>query len=225
MKDQNIQVVKDYVEQVFNQKRLERFFDYIAEECILHSVPYVGLGLSPDDTSGVSIVIRDIARGGPADGKLQVGDVIRRARDANGDWRTFDELRLRLWGQGKLGAPVTLTVQRGGQELEITLQRGRVEGFDSKAEDTLWIWEEFLTKDFPDLTCEINLIFGEGDLVAYFATNTGTCSTFHQSVIWTECNILRLEKGRVVEWWGVEDTQSQMLQQGFRLLEPEKETV
>jgi len=52
MKDQNIQVVKDYVEQVFNQKRLERFFDYIAEECILHSVPYVGLGLSPDDTSG-----------------------------------------------------------------------------------------------------------------------------------------------------------------------------
>jgi predicted ester cyclase len=225
MKDQNIQIVKEYIEQVFNQKRIERIFDYIAEECIFHSPPYVGIGLIPDSTSGERIVIQEIARGGPADGKLQIGDVITRARDANGDWQTFDELHLRLWGQGKLGAPVTLTVLRGDKELEYTIMRGRIEGFDNKAEDTIWMWEEYLTKEFPDLTCEINLIFGEGDQVAYFATNTGTNSTFHQTVIWTECNILRLEKGRIVEWWGVEDTQSQMLQEGFRLLEPVKEAV
>lgn len=127
MEIKNTQIVKDFVEQVYNQKRLERIFDYVAEECIFHTPPYVGLGLSVEERAGEQMVINDIARGGPAEGKFQVGDVITRAQDANGDWRTFDELRLRLWGQGKMGAAATLTVQRAGQELEITLQRGRIE--------------------------------------------------------------------------------------------------
>jgi predicted SnoaL-like aldol condensation-catalyzing enzyme len=61
-----------------------------------------------------------------------------------------------------------------------------------------------------------------GDLVAYYATNSGTSKIYNQSAVWTECNILRLEDEKIVEWWGAEDTLSQWRQFGFQIKEPNK---
>jgi hypothetical protein len=62
-------------------------------------------------------------------------------------------------------------------------------------------------------------------MVAYYSTNTGTSAIYHQSGIWPECNILRLEDGKIVEWWGVEDGLTLWRQLGFRITEPAREAT
>lgn len=46
-------------------------------------------------------------------------------------------------------------------------------------------------------TVEVTLKRGR---VAYFAINSGTNQLYHQSAVWSECNLLRLENGKIVEW-------------------------
>lgn len=219
----NQQIVRESVEQILNAKRFDRIYDYYSEQCLLISPPYVGLGFVLDDSSGVQHVIKSVAANGPASGRLQVGDVLLRAHDAYGTWEGYEQLRTRLWGQGKLGTVVTLTVLRDGETIEVPLVRGRVEAFHNTIAEVLDLWQHSIRSETPDLHTEINLILGSGDLVAYFATNTCTSTLYHQSAVWTECNIVRLENGKIVEWWGVEDGLSQLRQFGFRMTEPEKE--
>jgi len=57
--------------------------------------------------------------------------------------------------------------------------------------------------------------------VAYHATHWSTHPKYQQSAVWTSCNILRLENDKIVEWWSVDDSLSQQLQLGFRMVEPE----
>jgi len=223
MEDQNIQIVRECVDQIFNAKHFDRIYDYYNEQCILISPPYVGLGFALDDSSGVQHVILSVADNGPASGKLQVGDVLLRAHDAYGTWEGYEQLHARVWGQGKLGTPVTLTVLRDGETIEVPLVRGRVEGFHNTIAEILSLWQHTVLSEMPDLHTKINQILGSGDRVAYFATNTCTSTLYHQSAVWTECNIVRLEDGKIVEWWGVEDGLSQLRQFGFRMTEPEKE--
>jgi predicted ester cyclase len=223
MENKNALIVRECIEQIQNGRHFDRIYDYYSEKCVFSGPPYVGLGLIPDDSSGERLEIRSVAPSGPAAGKLQVGDVLLRARDANGTWEGYEELRTGLWCQGKLGTEVTLTLLREGETLEETIVRGRVEGFTSKIVDILDSWQHFLKVEMPDLYTEINLILASGDLVAYYATNTGTSKIYHQSAIWPECNILRLENGKIVEWWGVEDTLTRWWQFGFRIAEPAKE--
>ena len=72
----------------------------------------------------------------------------------------------------------------------------------------------------PDLHMEIDQIMAAGDRVAYFAINSGTSKLYHQSAVWSECTILRLENGKIAEWWGVEDVLSQWRQFGFQFQAP-----
>jgi len=225
MENKNIHIVQECIEQIFNAKRFDRIYDYYSEQCIFHSPPYVGLGIFPDDSSGEQLVIKSVAANGPAAGKVQVGDVLLRASDANGTWESYDQLRIGLWGQGKLGTEVTLTLLREGESFEVTIVRGRVEGFDNTMADVRDVWQHYLQEEIPDLQTEINQILASGDLVAYFATNTATSAIYHQSTVWTECNILRIDNGKIVEWWGVEDLLGQWRQLGFRMMEPVKELV
>jgi uncharacterized protein YutD len=90
-----------------NAKHFERLYDYYSEKCSFYSPPYVGLGIFPDDSSGERLVIKSVHPSGPAAGKVQAGDVLLRARDANGDWEGYEQLREGLRGQGKLGTEVT----------------------------------------------------------------------------------------------------------------------
>ena len=146
--------------------------------------------------------------------------MLLRASDANRTWEGYDSLRTGLWGQGKPGTEVTLTLLRNGETLDVTMARGRVEGFDSIMADVLTDWQYYLSEVMPDLHTEINQIIADGDFVAYYATNTGTSKIYHQSAVWTDCNILRLENGKIAEWWGVEDQFSMWRQFGFRVMEP-----
>jgi len=225
MENHNIQIVQECIEQIFNAKRFERIYDYYSMQCVLHTPPYVGLGIFPDDSSGEHLVIKSVAANGPAAGRVMVGDELLRAQDANGTWEGFDQLRTGLWGQGKLGTEVKLTLLRDGETIDVTLARGRVEGFDSTIIEVLDTWRHDLQEEIPDLKTEIDQIMAAGDRVAFFATNTGTNVRYHQSAVWTECDIMRLENGKIVEWWGVEDQLSRMLQLGFRLSEPVREPV
>jgi predicted ester cyclase len=223
MENQNIQIVRDCIAQIQNGKNFSRLSDYYSETCIFKSPPYVGLGIIPDDSSGERIVIKRVAPDGPAAGKVQAGDVLLRARDEKGDWEGYEQLRTGLWGQGKLGTELTLTLLRNGETVEETIVRGRVQGFNGTIAEFKDSWQHFLETEMPDLHTEINLILASGDLVAYYATNTGTNTLYGQSAIWPECNILRLENGKIVEWWGVEDTLTEWRQLGFRITEPVKE--
>ncbi len=81
--------------------------------------------------------------------------------------------------------------------------------------------ERAFTEEMPDLRVEISQILASGDQVAYFSTNTGTSAIYQQSAIWVDCNIVRFKDGKIVEWWGVEDTLSQLRQFGFWILPPE----
>jgi predicted ester cyclase len=220
MESKNVQIVRESIEQISNAKRFDRIFDYYSEQCLFHTPPYVGLGLFPDETSGERLVIKSVAANGPAAGKVQIGDELLRASDANSTWEGYDSLRTGLWGQGKLGTEVTLTLLRDGETLDVTMARGRVEGFDSTLADALPDWKYYLTEVMPDLHTEINQIIADGDFVAYFSTNTGTSNTYHQSAVWTESGILRLENSKIVETWVVEDQLSMWRQFGFRIQEP-----
>ena len=116
-----------------------------------------------------------------------------------------------------------LTLLCSGEIIEATIKRGRIDGFNLPIETLLDVWRHFLLEEMPDLKTEIIQIMASGDLVAYYATITGTSMIYNQSAVWSECNIVRLENGKIVEWWGVEDTISQWRQMGFQIREPQKE--
>lgn len=222
MENENIQIVKDSLEQITNAKNFDRVYEYFDKECVFHNSPYVGTGISVDDSSGEQVVVLKVAPNGPSAGVLQEGDVLLRANDDRGTWESYDDLRTGLWGQGKLGTEVTLTLLRGGETVEANLMRGRVEGFDLTLAEAYDGWRHYLLEDMPDLKSEIVQILASGDLVAYYAINSGTSKIYNQSAVWSECNILRLEDGKIVEWWGTSDTLSEWRQYGFQIKEPPK---
>jgi len=222
MENKNILIVRECTEQITNLKHFDRVYDYYSPSCILHTPPYVGLGIMHDDSSGERLEIKMVAANAPATGKIQVGDIVVRASDGSRVWETFESLRAGMWGLGVVGTTLTLTLLRDGETIEVTIVRGRVDGFDSTLKESLDGWLFYLTHEVPDLHTEINHILADGDRVAFYATNTGTNAIYHQSAVWTECNILRLENGKIVEWWGVEDLLSMRQQFGFHMVEPVK---
>jgi predicted ester cyclase len=72
----------------------------------------------------------------------------------------------------------------------------------------------------PDYKAEIKMILEEGDLVAVYLISSGTNQEFHASAVWPECSIMRLENGKIVESWSVEDDLSFNLQMGYQVKEP-----
>jgi C-terminal processing protease CtpA/Prc len=117
---------------VSNQKRLDLLPKYFSEKFIGHGTPYVGIGAMNDDSSGNKVVVQEVYKGGPAEGKLMVGDEIIRVYDGEHSWNTYEELRHGgLWGQGIIGTPLTVWVRRDNAEHELHLTRGlcRVSNF------------------------------------------------------------------------------------------------
>jgi hypothetical protein len=220
MSKTNTQIVQEFIEVVNNQKHLDRTFDYCSRDCIIHLAPYAGLGFQTDDISGKQLVITEIAASGPAAGKLQLKDELVRVKDAHKTWEAFRDLKDGNWGQGVLGTPITLTVNRAGKQMDIQLERGRVEGFDMKLSTHIDAWNEAFLKVWPDLISEIKLIFGEGELVACYAINSGTNQEYQHSAAWDECDIYRLKDGKIIETWSVENAVSEMKQLGYQIIPP-----
>jgi predicted ester cyclase len=218
----NIQIVERYIDEIFNQKHFDQIFNYCSRDCVIHIAPYVGLGLSSDER-GEQVILTDIATHGPAHGNLLPGDRLVRVQDEHRTWETFDELKSGLWGQGVLGTRLTVTVQRAGELYDIPLVRSRVDGWKMKLSKIVDIWRDEIRRHWPGLNSEIKLIFGHDDLVACYLVTSGANLEHQHSAIWSESNIYRLENGKIIEMWGVEDSYAQLKQLGFTITEPVKE--
>jgi hypothetical protein len=69
----NVEIIQDIVEQVVNQKIIDKWDQYTSQDYISRGALYVGVGFSVD-SSGDKHIINIIAPGSPAEGNLQVGD-------------------------------------------------------------------------------------------------------------------------------------------------------
>ena len=179
----------------------------------------VGLGIAPDYSDGVKVTIQLVVPGGPSEGKLRVGDEIVRISDGERTWETFDDLRQSSWGQGVLGTSLTMWVRRDGVEHEIPLVRGPVPGFEAPyhlLESGMREWLE----EWPDLETRLVKVIEAGDLVAYHAENQGYNARFGRSAVWAEFGFVRVQDGKITDWWSTEDTFSAFKQLGYTIEEP-----
>ena len=219
MSQGNKHIVQEYFDRVVNGKNLDQMDEYFVENCVFHGIPYAGLGVFPDDSSGDKVLVRLIAPGSPALSKLKPGDQIVSAEDENGHWDTFQLLKTGSWGQGKIGTWVKLKVRRDGQELDFQFERALIQGFDFIYSETKDTFRTYLEKEYPDLKVSIHHLIEDGNLVAVYLTNVGTNPDYNRQAVWDEFDIYRLVDGKIVEGWGLEDIFSQVKQLGY-LIEP-----
>ena len=223
MSQTNIQVVEGYIEQIINQRRLERLPDFCSEDCVSHAPPYVGLGGNFDDTSGEKLILTQIAPNSPMDGHLQIGDELIRVKHGDRTWETFDELRKGFWARGLVGTEICVTVKRHGNTLSIPLTLGQVEQFDINMLDVFRTAIPYMQKYWPDLKMDIKEIFGSGDMVACYAVNHGTNTEYNRSAVWDEMDIFKLKDGKITEIWGIENSLEEIHQLGYQVNEPVRE--
>jgi hypothetical protein len=225
MSKSNKQIFQEFIEKVINPQNFELVHEYLAEDCVFHTAPYVGLGFMIDDTSGEKVYIQEIAPNSPAAAHLQEGDEIVRGSDDSGVFETYEQLKTSIWGQGKIGTPITLTIRRDDKDFDVTITRDRIESFDTILSDTLEFWKHYMENTWPDQKSEITLLVEEDDLVSYYMLVSGTNVDYNQPAIWAESGIVRFKDGKITYWWSVEDTLSQWKQLGYRISEPVKEAV
>jgi hypothetical protein len=219
MTQTNSSILRDYFDEVINQKRLDLLPKYFSEKYVGHGTPYVGLGIAPDYSDGVKVTLQLVNPGSPAEGKLMVGDEILRVSDGERTWETFDELRQPAWGQGVLGTPLTVWVRREEVEHEINLVRGLVPGFEFPYHLLESGTREWL-QEWPDLETHLVNVIETGDQVAYHAENKGYNARYGRSAVWAEFGFVRFQDGKIVDWWSAEDTFSQFKQLGYIIEEP-----
>lgn len=219
----NKEIMLDCIEQVHNQKRVERVDDYYSPDCMFHGTPFVGSGIRTDQLKmpGKHLVA-DILPGGPAAGKLQAGDELLNVSDGRTTWSTFEELKTGDWAYGPVGSPLVYHVRRGDQELDVTVTRGLVEGFDLPFSDLKPQWVSFLVEECPDFHFEAQMAFEDGDMVVLYGLNSGTSKEYQKFAIWPSCDIYRLREGKVVDMWNVEDSRSMLAQLGYHLEAPKQ---
>ena len=223
MSQTNIQIVEGYIEQIINQRRLERLPDFCSEDCVSHAPPYVGLGGNFDDTSGEKLILTQIASNSPMDGHLQIGDELIRVKHGDRTWEKFDELRKGFWARGLVGTEICVTVKRHGNTLSIPLTLGQVEQFDINMLDVFRTAIPYMQKYWPDLKMDIKEIFGSGDMVACYAVNHGTNTEYNRSAVWDEMDIFKLKDGKITEIWGIENSLEEIHQLGYQVNEPVRE--
>jgi hypothetical protein len=178
------------------------------------------MGLSTH-TSSDKITVTSVAPGGPADGKLQIGDEIIRFEDEHNLWDTFDQLKTAVMGIGRTGTTIKVRVQRGEGTFDYEITRGFIEGFDITCEVAKENFRTFLMDEYPDVKVTVKKIIGEGDLVACYCESRGTNSNFNRQSIWPESVFYRLSEGKIVEEWYVADYVSALKQLGYDIKAPE----
>ena len=219
MTQTNINILHGYFDEMINQKHLDLIPKYFSEKYIGHGTPYVGTGLIIDDSSGEKVTIQSVYQGGPAEGKLMVGDEILRVVDGEHTWSTFEELRQGLWGQGVIGSSLTVWVRRDKAEHEITVARGLVEGFEFPYHLLESGTREYF-KEWPDIKARLVNVIEAGDLVAYHVENQGHNARYGRSAVWAEFGFVRFQDGKIIDWWSAEDLVSQFKQLGYTILAP-----
>ena len=221
MEQTNSNILRGFFDEVINQKHLDLIPKYMSEKFIGHGAPYVGIGITFDDSSEDKIIIKMIKPGSPADGKLKVGDEIMQVRDGGRTWKTYQELRHGgLWGQGVLGTSFTLWVRRDKAEKEITLTRGLVKGFEFPYQMVEDGNREFL-KDWPDVKVRLVNVIEAGDMVAYQAEDQGHNVRYGRSAVWDEFGFARIRDGKITDMWSSDESVDELRQLGYSILAPE----
>jgi hypothetical protein len=213
----NAAIVREVLEEVVNQKKIDAWDEYFSPEYIAHGAPYLGMGFSRD-TSGKKHIINGIAAGSPAEEKLKIGDELVAVANQSERWATFDEIAQGL--ERYRGPKLTLVVRRGSQTLEVELTRGRVPGFDTGCAQAKSEMREFMTSEIPDLRIDVNLTLEDGDMVTCLMEYRGTHAKFRREVIWREIWIARLLEGKIVESWPLPDVDAYLRQLGYQSITP-----
>ena len=214
----NVEIIQDTIEQVVNQKEIDKWDQYFSPDYISRGAPFIGLGFYRD-SSGNKHIINMIAPGSPADGKLQVGDELLWVEDEHQRWATYDELK-QVFLQGSQGNKYKVGIHRGNQTLEYELTRDLFRGFDTNNDQAKSDMREFMTKEFPDLKAAIKLILADGDMVVCLMEYRGTHAKFEREAVWREAWFVRLSEGKIVEGWPIIDESSFFRHLGYQLIPP-----
>ena len=216
----NKEIVLEHFAEVLNGKNLGRLDDLFSKAFISHGATYVGSGIKMSDIGGKKLMVVGTMPGSSADGKVMAGDQIIWVSDGKDSWDTFEELSGSSWGSGIAGSSFTIRVLRGGATREFQLTRGFIQGMTwnfAEFEEGLRYW---LTKLCPDYKVTVDHILAEGDLVSILSTSKGTFTNFNRQAVWNSFELVRLKDGKIVEYWGVEDTVNQQKQLGYRTEPP-----
>jgi len=221
MTQTNSDILRGCIDQVANQQQLDLLPKYFSEDYVFHARPIVGLGIAADLGDGEKVTVRGVHPGGPADGRLMAGDEILRVSEGQRTWETFDELTRSPWGPGAVGTSLTLWVRRGEEEHEITVVRGLIPGREMPLpyhviESSFREWR----KDWPDQETHLVHVIESGDLVAYHAENRGYNARYGRSAVWAEFGMVRVQDGKITDWWSIEDSFSRMKQLGYTIDAP-----
>jgi hypothetical protein len=221
MSKTNIQIVQEYIE-ALNKKQFERTFDYCSQDCIIHSAPFVGVGIVGFDSTDGKVKLGKMVSNAPASECLREGDELIEVSDANHTWSSIEDLKAVRWTYGAVGTPLTFTVRRDGKMLECHLTRRLIDGFTFKLADTMKSYKVY-SETWPVLEEQIHQIFGSEDWVAVYSTLHGTNRDYRYSAAWSSCSVYRLKEGKIIEMMGVEDECTQIKQLGYQIHEPQRE--
>lgn len=213
----NVEIVRDVLEEVVNQKKLDAWGKYFSPDYVARGAPSIGLGFSRD-TSGGKHIINAISPGSPAEGKLQVGDELLWVEDERQRWATYDDISRGL--QIYHGNKLRLGVCRGQTTLEVELTRGLMRGFDAGCAQAMSEMHEFMTNEIPDLRVDIKLTLADGDKVACLMEYRGTHATYKREAIWREVWVVRLSEGKIAESWPLPDVDAYLRQLGYQSVPP-----
>jgi predicted ester cyclase len=213
----NAEIVRDVLEQVVNQKKIDAWDQYFGPDYVARGAPSIGMGFSRD-TSGNKHKIDAISPGSPAEGKLQVGDELVWVEDERQRWATHEDMSRGF--QRYRGSTLKLGVRRGRETLEVELTRGPIQGFDTDCAQAKSDMREFMTREIPDLRVDVKLTLGDGDKVACLMEYRGTHANFKREAVWREIWIVRLSEGKIVESWPLPDVDAYLRQLGYQSIPP-----
>ena len=213
----NAAIVRDVLEEVVNQKRIDAWDRYFSPDYVARSAPFIGMGFSRD-TSSNKHVINSISPGSPAEGKLQVGDELVWVEDERQRWATYEEMSRGL--QRYRGSKLKLGVRRGKETHEVELTRGLMQGFDTDCAQAKSEMREFMTSEIPNLRVDIKMTLEDGDLVACLMEYRGTHATYKREALWREIWVVRLSEGKIVESWPLPDVDAYLRQLGYQSIPP-----
>ncbi|HAY84464.1 MAG TPA: hypothetical protein DCY42_05950 [Chloroflexi bacterium] len=213
----NKDVVLGYFKHVVNGKDFSALETYVHPDFLTGSIPYIGMGVGMDSSSGDKVLVNYVYSDGPSAGKLQVGDQIVFVRDGDRLLETFKEITETPWGWGGLGTKFTLGVVRAGQKIEIEITRGIVDGLQMALADFKESWERNVKQKTPDQKVEILQIIEEGDTVACLTTSTATHLDFDRRYLIPVAEFFKMKDGKIIENWSVGDNGAFFQQMGFKI--------
>lgn len=216
MRKSNVDTIRDVIEQVVNQKKIEAWDEFFSPEYVAHGAPFIGMGFGRV-TSGNKHIINMVFPDSPAERKLWVGDEILWVADDQQCWESFEEIE-----EGLKGRSYKLGVKRGDQTLEVELTRAIVRGYDTHTAQAKSEMREFMTNQFPDLTATIQQIIADGDRVVSLLEYRGTHKRYQREAVWQEAWFVRMSEGMIVESWPINDLYTYFRHLGYQLVPPGK---